>query len=43
MAIYTEEIIEGYTEIRNLQSKPPDSPKVTRSGRLIKKPVKLDL
>ena len=43
MAIYTKELIESFSEIRNLQSKPPESPKVTRSGRLIKKPVKLDL
>ena len=43
MAIYTKEIIETYSEIQNLQSKPLDSPKVTRSGRQIKKPDKLDL
>ena len=43
MAIYAKEIIETYSEIRNLQSIPPDSPKTTRLGRLIKKPEKLDL
>ena len=43
MAIYAKEIIETYSEIQNLQSKPQDSPKVTRSGRQIKRPEKLDL
>ena len=43
MAIYAKEIIETYSEIRNLQSIPPASPKKARLGRLIKKPEKLDL
>ena len=43
MAIYTKEVIETFSEIRDLQSKPPESPKQTRSGRQIKKPDKLDL
>ncbi len=41
-AIYTKEILSVYSEITNLQPK-PEAPTKTRSGRQIKKPIKLDL
>ena len=37
LAIYTKDIINIFTEITNLQSK-PETPTITRSGRQIKKP-----
>ena len=39
---YTKEILKTYSEITNLQPKPV-APTKTKSGRQIKKPIKLDL
>ena len=41
-AIYAKELIETFSEIGGLQSKPP-GPQITRSGRHVKGPEKLDL
>ena len=42
MAIYTKEIMETFSEINNLQPK-STGPIITRSGRQVKNPDRLDL